>query len=231
MNRVRALVELQDADDRLAVVVADLAAAEAQLAADPDLQDAEQEAARRTAERGRAELAVRAADGDVAALRQKAERIDRRLFDGSVRNPAELLGLQQELDTLRAQVVNEEDRELTLMEVAEGAAIEERRALDSAAARRAVREASVPILRERVEQLRAAMDDARRAREDAFTRVLDEDRALYARIVARVLPAVARLDGTSCSGCHLPLGIHEARNARMGAAVVQCPHCDRILAP
>jgi predicted nucleic acid-binding Zn-ribbon protein len=58
----------------------------------------------------------------------------------------------------------------------------------------------------------------------------DGDLRTYERVRSRRTPAVTRLDGEACGGCHLPLGIAEVRAIKAGQ-LVQCSNCDRILVP
>jgi uncharacterized protein len=55
------------------------------------------------------------------------------------------------------------------------------------------------------------------------------DLALYTRVARQRAPAVVRIVGDSCGGCHLPLSNEERHAVRSGERIVQCPNCDRIL--
>ena len=232
MNRAaEKLLELQRADDEVARLGNEVAAVEARLAGDPEL-DRAREAAETAAEAQRdAELRVRALDGELDSLRARTRTLDRQLYGGSVRNPAELLTLQHELEAMKAQVSRQEDTTLQAMEDAELAA-EARHAADEAAqAIASRREQAHGAEVERLGRLRQQLETAVAARDALTAQVPEKSLALYRRVAARHVPAVARVVSGTCGGCHLPLGAHEAHEARVGDTLVQCPNCDRILAP
>jgi predicted nucleic acid-binding Zn-ribbon protein len=225
------LLELQRADDETERLAREVAAVEASLAGDPDLDRAREEAARMGEAQRQAELHVRALDGELDSLRARARTLDRQLYGGSVRNPAELVTLQHELEALRAQVSAQEDQTLLAMEDAEQIA-EARATADLAvAAIEARRGEEQHPLTERLRQLRQQHQTAVAARDALVAQIPEKSLALYRRVAARHTPAVARVVSGTCGGCHLPLGAHEAHEARVGETLVQCPNCDRILAP
>ena len=232
MNRAaERLLELQHADDEVERLAREVHAAETQLAGDPELDRAREDAARRGEAQRQAELRVRSLDGELESLRARAKTLDRQLYGGSVRNPAELLTLQRELEEIKAQVSSQEDETLLAMED-----------VDQLAEARTVAEQAVSViesrrgeeqgpLTERLGQLRQQHASAVAARDGLRAAMPDRSRALYDRVKAHHHPAVVRVEHGSCGGCHLPLGAHEAREARVGDILVQCSNCDRILAP
>lgn len=232
MNRAaEQLLELQHADDEVERLAREVAAAEAQLAGDPELDRAREDATRRAEAQRQAELRVRSLDGELESLRARARTLDRQLYGGSVRNPAELLTLQRELEEVKAQVSSQEDETLLAMEdvdqLAEARTVAEQ-AVGVIEARRGEEQGP---LTERLGQLRQQHASAVSARDGLRTAMPERSRALYDRVKARHHPAVARVEHGACGGCHLPLGAHEAREARVGETLVQCSNCDRILAP
>ena len=232
MNRgAEQLLELQHADDEVERLAREVAALEASLAGDPELDRARAGAEAAAAAQREAELRVRALDGEADSLRARTRTLDRQLYGGSVRNPAELLTLQHELEGIRTQLSDQEDATLQAMEDAETAVAERLRAdeaVQTIEARRA--EAHGPQT-ERLGRLRQQHADAVVAREELAGRQPEKALALYRRVGARHAPAVVRVVNGTCGGCHLPLGAHEAHEARVGDTLVQCANCDRILAP
>jgi uncharacterized protein len=232
MNRgAEQLLELQHAGDEVERLGREMAAAEAQLAGDPDLDRAREDVTRRAEAMRQAELRVRALDGELETLRARAKTLDRQLYGGSVRNPAELLTLQRELEEIKAQASAQEDETLLAMEdvdqLAEARVIAEK-SVSALEARRA--EAQGPLA-ERLGHLRQQHATAVQAHEELLAQVPPKSRALFDRVKTHHQPAVVRVVQGACGGCHLPLGAHEAREARVGDTLVQCSNCDRILAP
>ena len=222
---------LQLADDEVDRLTKEVAAVETALAGDPELDRARAAAEAAAGAQREAELRVRALDGEVESLRARTRTVDRQLYGGSVRNPAELLTLQHELETMKSQLSEQEDSTLLAMEEAEAAAGERVRADEAVRAMETRRAGEQGPQTERLGRLRQQLADAVTARDDLAAEVPEKSLALYRRVAQRHVPAVARVVSGTCGGCHLPLGAHEAREARVGSTLVQCPNCDRILAP
>ena len=232
MNRgAEQLLELQHADDEVERLAREVAALEASLAGDPELDRARAGAEAAAASQREVELRVRALDGEADSLRARTRTLDRQLYGGSVRNPAELLTLQHELEGIRTQLSDQEDATLQAMEDAEAAVAERLRADEAVQAMEARRAEAHGPQTERLGRLRQQHADAVVAREELAGRVPEKSLALYRRVAARHAPAVVRVVNGTCGGCHLPLGAHEAHEARVGDSLVQCANCDRILAP
>ncbi len=232
MNRAaEQLLDLQRADDEVDRLAREVQAVEAQLARDPELDSAREDAARRAEAQRQAELRVRSLDGELESLRTRARTLDRQLYGGSVRNPAELLTLQRELEELKAQVSAQEDETLLAMEDVDQLSEARTIAEQSVAALEARRGEQQGPLSERLGQLRQQHASAVQHRDELRAQVPERSRSLFDRVRAHRQPAVVRVEHGSCGGCHLPLGAHEVHEARVGSTLVQCSNCDRILAP
>jgi predicted nucleic acid-binding Zn-ribbon protein len=225
------LLELQHDNDEVERLTREVAAAEAALAGDPELDRARSETERLADAQRTAELHVRSLEGDLDALRARVKTLDRQLYGGSVRNPAELLTLQHELDALKAQVSEQEDVTLAAMEDAEVIAGARRDQDTAVAAIEARRAGELGAMSERLGQLRQQHESAVVARDALVEQVPAKSLALYRRVATKHAPAVVRVVSGTCGGCHLPVGAHDVHEARFGEAVVQCANCDRILAP
>jgi len=225
------LHELQLADDEVDRLTKEVAAVETSLAGDPELDQARSAAEAAAAAQREAELRVRALDGEGESLRTRTRTVDRQLYGGSVRNPAELLTLQHELEALKTQVSEQEDSTLLAMEEAEAAVAERARADEAVRAIETRRAGELGPQTERLGRLRQQLAEAVAAREGLAAQVPEKSLTLYRRVAQRHVPAVARVVNGTCGGCHLPLGAHEAHEARVGSSLVQCANCDRILAP
>ena len=223
------MLDLQDLDDLLASRRRAARDVEARIAGSPELDAARARAAELDGERRSLEERVAAADREGAALRDRVKVIDRQLYGGSVRNPQDLLTLQRELVEVRERLAEADDAELGLMEEGEAADAAARDAAAAVAAIEGERGAAAGDERARLEALRteiAALDRDRAAVAGALP---PAELALYNRLASRLHPAVVRLQGDSCGGCHLPLAVREVRAARAGGELVQCSNCDRVV--
>jgi uncharacterized protein len=231
VSRASVLLRLQQIDDRIGALQSDLAAVEASLRGDPELERLR--AAESKAHDEHREIGARArlAELEAAALNARIRELDRRLYVGTVRNPAELMEMQRELEAMRAKLSTAEDDALERMELVDAAATSMQTASENVVAREALRAGSMEPLRARVASLTAQVQEASTERDAVRADADPADLALYARIAARRRPAVTQLAGEFCGGCRMPVSIEERRAVRTGTGLTQCANCDRILAP
>lgn len=231
MSRGGDLLRLQEIDGRLAHDGARLRDVEAQVAGDPALDRLRREARRRRRDAGVADAEVAALEQEADAMRRRARELDRHLYDGSVRNPQELLSMQHDLASLRARRDAQDERLLELMERAEVAAAAVRDANAAVVDHEGRRADGAGELVEQAVAVRAAVDQHERERAELLATLPAADRGLYERLAHRLQPAVARVTADSCGGCHMPLATSEVRRIRMADAPAQCSECDRIVVP
>ena len=177
-----------------------------------------------------AEEAIAAAEREGVDLTARQHRLEQQLK--TVIAPREAEALMHEIDRLKAEHGELDDRELAAMEeqAAESARIDE---LDAQAP---AMQALVAVATEAYESAIAALDEARSeavARRDAAREAIDaSDLAEYDRRRARHAGvAVAALNGSRCEGCHLDLSRAEVDDfKRLPADVLaECPQCGRFL--
>lgn len=229
--RAAVLLELQTDDDHVATLTRHVAALEASLKGDPDIDAGRDQLAAATKERRASEATVAAAELELSSLRERADAIQRRLYDGSVRVAADLITLQRELDGMRLRQTPLEDEVLAAMEHAESAAVEETALGDRLTTLEEARAAAAGSDTARLAELRQQLAAAEEERATVAAAVTPADLELYRRLAVHVQPAVVAVAGDACGGCRLPLAIHEARRVRANGELVQCSHCDRVLAP
>ncbi len=229
MSRGGDLLRLQEIDGRLGHDRARLAEVEAQISADPELERRRREARRRRREQAAADADLRALELTVDALRLRARELDKHLYDGSVRNPQELVGMQHDLESLRARIDQEDEKLLALMERAEAAATADRDANAAIVERELERADHAGELLEQAVALRASAEREDRDRAELTSTLPAPDLALYERLSRRVQPAVVRMVNDSCGGCHVPFANSEVRRIRVATELVQCSACDRVV--
>jgi predicted nucleic acid-binding Zn-ribbon protein len=154
------------------------------------------------------------------------------LYSGTVTSPRELQAMQEEIVALTRRQRELEDSLIEVMETVEPLATEadglrDRRqaALDEASRlRAAIADAEAVVDRE--------LEGVASARADVAAGVPDELLAEYEKLRAQLGGiAVARLEGTQCTGCHLSLPATELDAVRhaVPGAVVRHEECGRIL--
>jgi predicted nucleic acid-binding Zn-ribbon protein len=225
------LLRLQEVDTRLRGDRARLADVEGQITADPELERRRREARRRRREQAAADADLDALEKTVDAMRQRARALEKHLYDGSVRNPQELLGMQHDLESLRQRLDAEDEQLLALMERAEAAAAADRDANAAIVDRELERADQAGELLEQAVALRASVERGERDRAELVTSIPSADLTLYERLARRVQPAVVHIVTDSCGGCHIPFANSEVRRIRVADEPVQCSGCDRIVVP
>jgi predicted nucleic acid-binding Zn-ribbon protein len=224
------LLTLQSIDDEIASSRAALGEIGRRLEGDPGLLAAREELAELRSRRESLGRDQRRLEGSVADQTAHIEREERKLYDGSVKNPKELLSLQQEVEGLKAARARVEDELLEVLSEAETAAGEHGVAEATVArleARWGTQSESLVQEGKRLEVLLTRLE-ARRLAE--APKVSAASLRMYDAIRARRGSAVAQMRGASCGGCRVAIPDALRRRAMAGSALVQCPNCERILA-
>ncbi len=222
---------MQELDLRLTALHGEIARIESELQGDDQLDRLRVEVVQAQADADAALANANAVDHEVSELTRHAKRLEGRLYGGGIGNPSELVMLQRELDTLREKLAVADGELLVVMESAEAADAAVRATEAAVQAREAYREASREPAEQHLIHTRDELGVIQTEREQLAAQIGASDMSLYTRVAGRHHPAVVRLGGDSCGGCHLPLGILEARAVRSGSELIQCSNCDRILAP
>ncbi|MDQ2959459.1 MAG: hypothetical protein M3R48_00185 [Candidatus Dormibacteraeota bacterium] len=231
MSRGGDLLRLQEIDARLDRDRGALADIESRIAADPELERRRRDARGRRRKQTAAEADLAALEATADALRKRARELEKHLYDGSVRNPQELLDMQHDLASQRQRIDAQDDELLALMERAEMAASADRDANAAIVEREQQRADHAGELVEEAVAMRASVERGEQDRAALLTALPTADRTLYERLARRVHPAVVRIVADSCGGCHIPFANSEVRRIRTSDELVQCSGCDRIVVP
>ena len=231
MSRASALLSLQQLDDRIAAVTSEITGVEGSLRGDPELERLRKAEAAAQEEHRSLGTTARLAELEAASLQSRIRELDRRLYGGTVRNPAELIEMQRELEMMRAKLSTAEDDALERMEQVDQSHASLQGASALVAARESQRAGSLEPMRARLATLTAERDVLNAERDAVRADTDPSDLSLYARIAAHRRPAVTGLAGEFCAGCHMPVSNEERRAVRTGTGLTQCANCDRILAP
>jgi uncharacterized protein len=209
--------ELRDEIERL----------ETLLGSNPDVAAAQAALADAKARQQALELHLRESDRERETHRGRLRMRERELMSGRIRNPTELMQLNQEVEHMRASFAEEEAAELQLME--EGEAAEEAvrlasASLDDARTRFAGDE---PGLRRELESLQTELESVKADGAAAWAQIPASFQAAFLRV--RSHPAVAEVDRNQCQECHVTVTSSGMQALRRGEEVVHCDNCGRIL--
>ena len=168
------------------------------------------------------------ADWEIDDLTAKITILDRKLYDGSIRNPKELANLQHEVDGLKARRDQWEDKALEVMDQVELAEVgvttisSELKELEAEWHRQQQR------LTIDIEQLKTTLSDLEHKRRLMLTKLDPQIVNLYEELRRQKGTAVAKVDQGMCRGCRISLPTSELQQARSGS-LVRCSSCGRIL--
>jgi uncharacterized protein len=205
----------------------DIERVESLLASDPNVAHAEEELATARSQRDAIQLRLRESDRERETHRTRLRSREKELMSGRIRNPTELMQLNQEVQHLKASFAEEEDAELRLMEegeLAEQAVVEAAERVQDARTRSAGDE---PALRRDLESWQAELTTVKADTEALWAQVPPAAQQAYLRV--RAHPPVAEVDRNQCLACHVTVTSSGMQVLRKGDEIVNCENCSRIL--
>jgi len=224
------LYALQEIDSAIDVARATLAAVEEQLGETEELT-----ATRADVKEHREALrALREAQRDVEwqvdEARSHVAAVEKKLYGGTVRNPKELEGLNDDANMLKGQLRLREDELLShMMKVEEEESVlrQAEAALKEVEGRWRGEQADLSGQKERLESELTELEGSRRTQAG---RIEGQALGLYDLLRDRHQGrAVAKVERGMCQGCRISLPMSVLQKARSGFDLVQCVSCERIL--
>lgn len=183
-----------------------------------------------TLAREQANLKRLSREADEASIRLKM--LERKLYDGSVKNPKELAQMGEEVTHLKARLKTLEDSTLDAMlatDAAEEAHVEAQKRLDDVSKEQDLYHAG---LAEEKDKLMGQARVLQVKRQRAITELPWADLQAYERLRrAKGGIAVAAVRAGVCSGCHAAIPVTITRQARIPTELTSCPTCGRMLYP
>lgn len=230
VTSIRSLVQLQGVDTVLAARRETLADVIRQLDDTAALEELRVQCAEAQAAVTVLQPDLRNAELELESTRGHLADVEGKLYGGSVKNPKELVSLQQDATSIQARAKDQEDAALAVMTRVEqlqqasadltqqlATAEEERRALET-------------DLKQQQVQLEAEIAKLEEQRQGIAQYVPSRDMQVYSTLLTtRQGKAVARLERSLCHGCRITLPMSIQQRVRADQALVQCPSCNRIL--
>ena len=223
------MYDLQQIDLDLEKKTEALSQVESQLSHNEALTEARAEVERKRENLAELEKKEITAEWVVDDLEAKAGPLQEKLYAGSVKNPKELMSLQHQVEQLKSQIREEEDKTLEIMSQVEALRKEiASRAAEVKKLEEEWQKRQEQLLVEQAE-LRTTIDVAKEKRDELAATVESAHLELYEILRARKQgQAVAGIEQGRCQGCRITLPVSELMRARMGE-LVQCDSCGRIL--
>jgi predicted nucleic acid-binding Zn-ribbon protein len=224
------LLALQDIDLRRDARRALIADIDSRLGETEAVIEAREAVASAEAELDRLRREQRALEAQLEDLDAKIAPIEKKLYDGSVRNPKELTDLQRDVESQKARRSHLDDEGLALIETVEAAAnalATAKAALTQAEAEWKADQAGLEAERDRAQRENTSLEEERQR----WAVGMDASAlGLYEGLrQTRQGRAVSRIERGACQGCRLSLPTHIVQRVRTGTILVQCPSCERIL--
>lgn len=228
MNAPELTLHHQRLDQRAGHIRGQIARVEAMLLDDVEAQRLEREHAMAQTARRDVDLRLREREREVEGRRTRLRARERELMSGRIRNPTELMKMQEEVQHLKAAVGVEEDAQLLLMEQQENLEADVSRLTRELTAARDQAAAAAPGLRARLDQLTSELAQVEAEREETWAQVPADWQRAYRRVRARMSDPVAEVVGNQCQACHVTVTSSGMQAVRR-AALLQCDNCGRIL--
>jgi predicted nucleic acid-binding Zn-ribbon protein len=230
MSQVAEIRTLQELDDEAATYHAALEDVERRLRGNEPLNEARRAFA--LAESGVAELRKdqRRIDGQVEGFTSRIVPEEKRLYDGSVKNPKELSSIQHELALLKAQRAKAEDQLLDVLGRLEMGEREHSTAQKAVVQLESSWEKEQQELKHEAKRLNDAIARAEAKRAAQKPKLTPRALHVYEDVRRRRGGmAVARIQGSACGGCRVSLPEAVRKRAFASDQIPQCPNCERIL--
>lgn len=166
-------------------------------------------------------------DQEVSSIAETAKKLKNRLYGGTVKNPKELMDIEQDLNGITTNLTAKEDTLLALMAEIETAG----KTADDNARRVSTIESTwateKTVLSQRKEEIDSKIAVFTRQRQDAVGEIDHQTMGLYTTLMSKRGTAVAHVEMGRCQGCRVNISITELKQARTG--IIQCSNCGRIL--
>ena len=161
-------------------------------------------------------------------LRKNISELHEKLYGGKVKNPKELMSMEQEKEMFQANLSKKEDSLLDLMEEEEAGNKDlKTREGQLSDIEREWKQRQKELVSDK-ETLETQLNQLNDKREELVSGIEPQELQVYNVIRVRKGNAVVRVEQGRCQGCHIKLPMNEWQKARTGA-LVQCSSCGRIL--
>ncbi len=230
MNQSTQLYQLQKIDSEIDQIDARLSKIEAEVKADQSVLAAQQTLAKAEKAQVAAVKALRQAEEAVQALQEKISTIEATLYNGSIHNPKELQGLQEEAASLKRRLATLEDQQLEAMlelEKADETLSGCQKALEASRADFTERQAG--LLGEK-DQLLKNSQRLKAERHAKVGSILPEYLEIYESLRGQKRGlAVALIEDHACLACGASVRPAQTQAARAPNQIAYCTSCGRIL--
>ncbi len=174
----------------------------------------------------------REAENKSYSVRVKIELSESSLYGGKIQNPKELQDLQNEVASLKKQIIILEDNELEAMMAVEEADTKLSQAMASLRDAQAKQVEQMASLKGEMTKLQSQIDRLESERRATLPTIPASDLSLYEQLRKnRKGVAVAKISSKACGACGTTLTAALVQSTQTTSQLVRCPTCGRILYP
>jgi predicted nucleic acid-binding Zn-ribbon protein len=227
VNLAKRLYELQQIDVDIKTQQDLLDDIERRLGENEELVEAKSKAGETKEQLSRTTNRRKELEWEVDDLGKSIKQISDKLYGGTVKNPKELVSLEQEVTLFKDKLRRTEDTLLDVMaeeESLQKTLVKDQAHLDDVEKKREEEQKDLTAQKAKVE---IRLQELSKKRESVRTGI-DASIELYEALQSRKGEAVVKVVQGRCQGCRISLAMSEWQKAKSGA-VVQCSSCSKIL--
>ncbi len=168
-------------------------------------------------------------DTEIEDRRTKMKSQEKKLYDGSIRNPKELDSLSKEVEIEKAQISKLEDQALANMDALDSATAVEARSAREFGSKEQEWRSEQADLESRCGVLVGQEADLSAKRREAVSRIDPQTLRTYESVRRMRGVAVAAVERGACQGCRISLSSSVIQRARSSPDLVPCQSCGRFL--
>jgi len=199
-----------------------------QLNEDSALVTAESELTRQKQQLVEAKGKQKNAEWELEDLQERINHLNNKLYDGTVKNPKELVNIEHEAESLKGRLSTKEDELLELMSQVEEMETKVKTGTKEFQQLKQEWQQKQENLNRGKVEVDTVLTTLAKNRRELTQQISPEALNLYEQIKLTKGQAVAKVEQGRCQGCRITLPISRWQKARAGD-LVQCNNCQKIL--
>jgi predicted nucleic acid-binding Zn-ribbon protein len=168
------------------------------------------------------------AEWELEDLQERINHLNNKLYNGTIRNPKELVNIKHEAESLKGKASIKEDELLELMSQVEEMEAKVKASTEKLQQLKREWQQKQENLNQRKIEVETVLITLAENRRESAQQISPEALNLYEQTKLIMGQAVAKVEQRRCQGCHITLPISCWQRAKAGD-LVQCNNCHRIL--
>jgi len=228
MNVAKQLYQLQETDLKLESVEQALKKLTSQLGESQEVTKTQSELASEQQHLEELSKQQHSAEWESEDRGTRITALEQKLYDGTIKNPKELSNLQSEVNGLKKQRDQLEDKALEIMDQVELTETKVNTINAKLDELKTEWQRQQQHLSTEIVQVKTTLSSLGDERQQLVAKIDPQAVDFYHRLRKGKQQAVAKIEQGICSGCRISLPVTELQRAR-GDSLVQCSSCGRIL--